>query len=615
MRDITLEDTFPHEFTTRAFATGIPTTLGGTPVLSVLEGGNATPITAGVSLSVDRASVTGLNEATIVATAANGYEAGKSYAIYISTGTVGGVSVVGEIVGLFTVGAAASYLGSAAHANIVSQYDGTGLTGDNFPATQSQLGGIANVGSAVHRPALSYTLTVGTQSANTVAETAPLDGTRHEHTDVGGSIDLYYEFNIGAGLPSSVKVTGYVTGNNDDLDVYGYDWVAAAWVQIGNIQGGALASDAVNSFDMFVDMVGSGVDTGTVRVQFFKASGLTSALLAIDQIFVAYSLGADTTNAIWFDSGASNTNTVPGVDGTPRNPVSTEAAVNTLLDKSNLSRVEVGLDSSITFTTAHTSEIWTGPHWTLALGGQDVGGSHFIGADMSGVGTGASVIELRQSNIGTVTLHQFHAHGCGLSGTITFGEAGDYIISNGHSRIAGDSTPIVDFGAAIGDVSLSMPDYHNGIELRNLNATGADKFSISGIGQIIYAASSSGTVNQRGKWKETNTGGVTIIRDDDTANVIDILADTNELQTDWTDGGRLDDLLDAANEGTGQMVESYAANGVAPTRAQASFAMHQMLMQFGISGTALTVRKLDDTTTAFIVTLDDSGSPTDAKRV
>src|SRR3990170_6041540 len=108
MRDITLGDTFRHQFTTRAFATGVPTQLAGSPVLSVLEENNATPITAGVTVSVDRASVTGLNQATIVATSGNGFESGKSYAIYISTGTVGGVSVVGEVVGEFTIQASAA---------------------------------------------------------------------------------------------------------------------------------------------------------------------------------------------------------------------------------------------------------------------------------------------------------------------------------------------------------------------------------------------------------------------------------------------------------------------------------------------------------------------------
>ena len=108
MRDITLEDTFYDFFTTRTFTTGVPGTLGGTPVLSVLEENNATPITAGVSVQVDRASVTGLNQFTIVATAANGYASGSSYAVYISTGTVGGVSVVGEVIARFTIEASAA---------------------------------------------------------------------------------------------------------------------------------------------------------------------------------------------------------------------------------------------------------------------------------------------------------------------------------------------------------------------------------------------------------------------------------------------------------------------------------------------------------------------------
>jgi len=103
MRDINLEDTIYPRFTTRAFATGIPTTLAGTPVLSVYEENNLTQITAGVSITADYDSVTGLNQATIVATAANGYEAGKSYDLVITTGTVGGVSVVGEVVHSFTV--------------------------------------------------------------------------------------------------------------------------------------------------------------------------------------------------------------------------------------------------------------------------------------------------------------------------------------------------------------------------------------------------------------------------------------------------------------------------------------------------------------------------------
>ncbi len=104
MRDITLADTIYIAFSTRAFATGIPTTLAGSPVVSAYENVDLTQITAGITLGVDHDGVTGLHMLTIVATGANGYETGKDYNLVITTGTVGGVSVVGEVVGGFTIG-------------------------------------------------------------------------------------------------------------------------------------------------------------------------------------------------------------------------------------------------------------------------------------------------------------------------------------------------------------------------------------------------------------------------------------------------------------------------------------------------------------------------------
>ena len=120
MRDITLGDTFYHIFTTRSFSTGIPTTLAGTPVISAYEDSSTTQITAGVSLGVDHDSVTGLNLITVVATSGNGFESGKNYALVITTGTVGGVSVVGETVCNFTIES------SAAAGDLANGTDGLG---------------------------------------------------------------------------------------------------------------------------------------------------------------------------------------------------------------------------------------------------------------------------------------------------------------------------------------------------------------------------------------------------------------------------------------------------------------------------------------------------------
>jgi len=65
---------------------------------------------------------------------------------------------------------------------------------------------------------------------------------------------------------------------------------------------------------------------------------------------------------------------------------------------------------------------------------------------------------------------------------------------------------------------------------------------------------------------------------------------------------------------TTQMTESYAANGAAPTLAQALFAIHQYLMQFAIAGTMYSVKRLNNNDEAFAVTLNDAESPTAAAR-
>ena len=417
--------------------------------------------------------------------------------------------------------------------NLENTFDGTGYTNDEAPAKQSQLSSLANVGSAVHKASSSYTLTTGTQSANLFSDTEALDGVRHEHTDTTGAMELYYEFSIGAGTASSVQVTGYVTGNNDDLDVYGYDWVTASFKQIGNMQGSNSTLNSVQSFDLFVDMVGSGGDEGKVRVRFFKASGLTTALLAIDQIFVAFNQGSEgyDNGAVWLDTNKSNTNTEVNIDGTARNPVSTIAAVNTLLASTGLHRVQVAPGSSFTLAASQTDEVFVGEDWTLAMGGQDVSGSFFHGASISGTATSPTKeMHFVDCEINTCTLGEVHFNACGLGATITASAAGDYIFQSCYSNIAGSATPKFDFGAAVLSTNTTFANYSNGIEFDNFNNAGTDLLSLSGIGKVVYSASCSGTVNQRGHWEETNTGGVTINRDLSAQNSVDILVDTADMQ-------------------------------------------------------------------------------------
>lgn len=122
--------------------------------------------------------------------------------------------------------------------------------------------------------------------------------------------------------------------------------------------------------------------------------------------------------------------------------------------------------------------------------------------------------------------------------------------------------------------------------------------------------------------------------DSNSTQLATIVADTNELQTDWANGGRLDLLVDAILEDTGttlpaaipsaatiattvlttQMTESYAAAGAAPTLAQAMFWVYQDVQEAAVVGTTKTVKKLDQATAAGTVTLDDANTPTSLTR-
>lgn len=62
------------------------------------------------------------------------------------------------------------------------------------------------------------------------------------------------------------------------------------------------------------------------------------------------------------------------------------------------------------------------------------------------------------------------------------------------------------------------------------------------------------------------------------------------------------------------MTESYAAQGAAPTLAQAMFLTMQQAGEFAISGTTITTKKLDGIATAATFTLDDATNPTSRTR-
>ncbi|MCP4127337.1 MAG: right-handed parallel beta-helix repeat-containing protein [Gammaproteobacteria bacterium] len=158
----------------------------------------------------------------------------------------------------------------------------------------------------------SYTLTTGTESSGTYNSTAAVDGTTHEHTDSGGTIDLYYQFDIEAtGSPQSMTITGRINGGNDDLDgVYAYNWSGTSWDRISAFDGKNGSANNEISADLLVDHVGTGGNLGKVRIRFY-GTGLTSATLRVDQIRVAYGYVPATQSSV--DTLTTNLATVDGI--------------------------------------------------------------------------------------------------------------------------------------------------------------------------------------------------------------------------------------------------------------------------------------------------------------
>lgn len=103
--DIAAGATLDFKFNT-ATTSGAPITLAGTPSLVAYKANSTTQDTDGLTLSVDFDSVTGLHNVR-VDTSADGtfYAAGSNIQIVLAAGTVNGISVVGYVVGEFSIAA------------------------------------------------------------------------------------------------------------------------------------------------------------------------------------------------------------------------------------------------------------------------------------------------------------------------------------------------------------------------------------------------------------------------------------------------------------------------------------------------------------------------------
>jgi len=482
--------------------------------------------------------------------------------------------------------------------NLEATYDGTGYTDDEAPATQSQMSNITNVGSAVNTPMTSYLLTTGNETANDEDDTVSLNGTRHTHTDAGGAMVLEYVFNVGAGTPSSVQITGALTGGNDDLEVMAYDYVSAGYVQIGILDGKNSTANRVFSYDLYTSMVGTGASIGEVNIRLRDgAYTLTSATLYIDQIYVSFSSATGSYNgAIWYDDTVSNTSTVPNIDGIDTNPVSTWAAALSLSAKTNINRFHIANGSSIELTASIANfDLISNGLFNLNLSGESAADAYIKHANVTGISSGSGAI-FEDCRIGpSVSTGPSYFVRCGFNtptGTpYTSNGNGEYVFVDCVSIVAGSATPYFNFageGAATGinnrrwaggsnytldsDCTLSHEVLAGGgqtittgggdVELRGvcravtMVLSAAETAQFAGVtGPITLSGTTTATVNLFGVSGSLadSTSAATVT--DNTVSGTDtsaILADTNELQTNQGDWATITGHATEAKQDTAQ---------------------------------------------------------------
>lgn len=144
-----------------------------------------------------------------------------------------------------------------------------------------------------------------------------------------------------------------------------------------------------------------------------------------------------------------------------------------------------------------------------------------------------------------------------------------------------------------------------------LTITAAKLFAVGSDTQVDTAAATERT-NAKGKYTAAYTdlaAGTYIVHAFDAAGLVALSDPITTLAVTGTYRAKtLDDVL------TTQMTESYAADGVAPTPAQALLLIQQMLTEMVIIGTTMTIKKIDGSTTAATLTLNSATSPTSVTR-
>jgi hypothetical protein len=397
------------------------------------------------------------------------------------------------------------------------QFDGTGISGDTYPATQAQVGNIATTGAPAYEAAASFTKTTGGAETLTYAATDTSNGSYHQIADDAGTLDVYYEYTLRPDeVGTGVVFKGRMTANGDNAVVQAYNWGGTAWVTLFALTGTNGTTDVTQSPALVGKYTGStGADVGKVRIRIY-GTGLTSAALYVDQCIVAKASTSRTVGysqgAIWIDSAAGVAGTTTYFNGTADHPVDTWADALTLAAALDIYRFQVAPGTQITATAACKKYALSGKGWKLALAGYDFSYATIDGCELV---TGTAVAAdwemfFWNCQMGACTLGEADLHNCHITDTITLGAAAPYLFNGCVGVPIG--TPGVNF-AAVGNATVVIGSARGVWTISNMGA--GDTLYIDGNCDLTLAAScTGGAVYINGTVRLTNSGsGQTLYQD------------------------------------------------------------------------------------------------------
>lgn len=262
--------------------------------------------------------------------------------------------------------------------------------------------------------------------------------------------------------------------------------------------------------------------------------------------------GAVYGGQIYVDTLDGTAGTTAYENGTSDNHVLTIADAKTLSTAVKLPDFHIINGSTILLFEDTVNESYFGDNWNLQLGIQDVSGGYFQGANVTGIGTATMEVHFQGCEFGTASIQDGHFDFCAFDGTLTFTLAGDYNFHNCYSK--GDTPPV--FTKTAGQaVVVEFHNYSGDITVSGLEA--GDSIELGGNFRTIVLNGVDATVHVHGHYEaitdnRTTTGArvLSITGATKFSDSAATLLDTDELQTDWTDAGRLDALLDAVKAKT-----------------------------------------------------------------